>query len=126
MKRALAIVLLGLLVVAGGCASEPAPETEETAEVAAGPDYEALGLETDASISSIDQELILAGGPPKDGIPALTDPEFVAIADSDLNPGSEGILIEIDGEQRFYPYAILVWHEVVNDHVGQTPVTVTF
>jgi hypothetical protein len=121
------MVLLGMFVLAAGCApAEPAPDNEESSEAGTGPDYESLGLATDATISSIDQELILSGGPPKDGIPALTDPEFVTIEEADLNPGSEGILVEVDGEQRFYPYAILVWHEIVNDHIGDTPVAVTF
>lgn len=126
MRWRLAIALLGTLVMAAGCTSDAAPEAEEPAEATAGPDYESLGLATNGEISSIDQELILGGGPPKDGIPALTDPEFVTVAESDLNPGSEGILIEVEGEQRYYPYAILVWHEVVNDHIGGTPVAVTF
>ncbi len=126
MRWTPAIVLLGMLVMVAGCAPEAAQEAEEAAEATAGPDYESLGLATDGEISSIDQELILGGGPSKDGIPALTDPEFVTLAESDLNPGSEGILIEVEGEQRYYPYAILVWHEVVNDHIGDTPVAVTF
>ena len=35
-------------------------------------------------------------------------------------------LIQLDGETKAYPPQILIWHEIVNDDVGKTPVTVTF
>ena len=34
--------------------------------------------------------------------------------------------LEIDGEAKAYPLAILMWHEIVNDELGGIPVTVTF
>jgi len=36
------------------------------------------------------------------------------------------ILVELDGEARIYPIQVLIWHEIVNDTVGETPVAVTF
>jgi len=71
---------------------------------------------------------ILSGGPSKDGIPALDDPEFVAVADkTDLTPREPVITLEIEGEvPRAYPIRYLAWHEIVNDVVGGVPVAVTF
>ena len=71
---------------------------------------------------------ILSGGPPKDGIPALDDPSFVAVADKKgLLPREPVITLEIDGEvPRAYPIRYLTWHEIVNDVVGGIPVAVTF
>ncbi len=75
-----------------------------------------IGLQTDTSKSLIDLELVLGGGPKKDGIPALTNPSFV---DQDqveyLEQDNAGMVVESSGEVRFYPYNILVWHEIVND-----------
>jgi len=84
-------------------------------------------LATDTSVSSIDIDAIMGGGPAKDGIPALTNPEFVSVDDTQVPADDvQGILLDIDGDVRYYPYNILVWHEVVNDEVGGKPVTVTF
>jgi len=70
---------------------------------------------------------IMSGGPPKDGIPALDDPDFVAVADKNLQPREPVITLEIEGEvARAYPIRYLTWHEIVNDEVGGIPVAVTF
>ncbi len=71
---------------------------------------------------------IMSGGPPKDGIPALDNPEFIAVADKpDLLPREPVITLEIAGETpRAYPIRYLTWHEIVNDVVGDIPVAVTF
>jgi hypothetical protein len=83
-------------------------------------------FKTDTSKSSIDLSLVLNGGPGKDGIPALTNPAFESIEKSKINNSEEGVLVVINDEYKFYPYNILVWHEIVNDTVGETPVAVTF
>lgn len=71
---------------------------------------------------------ILSGGPPKDGIPALDDPEFISVTDKpNLTPLEPVITLEIEGEiPRAYPIRYLTWHEIVNDVVGGIPVAVTF
>ena len=73
-------------------------------------------------------ELILSGGVPKDGIPALTDPPF---ADADAAPAylrdDDLVLgLAINGEAKAYPHNIGWRHEIVNDRVGGHPVAVTF
>lgn len=70
---------------------------------------------------------IMSGGPGKDGIPAIMDPEFVPVADVDV-PGREPVLtVQITGyPARAYPLRYLMWHEIVNDRFGAIPVTVTF
>lgn len=71
---------------------------------------------------------ILSGGPPKDGIPALTDPQFIRVADEmDIGGREPVIAVEIDGtEPRAYPVRYLTWHEIVNDTVAGVPIAVTF
>ncbi len=71
---------------------------------------------------------IIPGGPPKDGIPSLDKPVFISFSEADkwLNSNEPVIAVEIKGVARAYPIQILIWHEIVNDKVGGTPVTVTF
>lgn len=81
---------------------------------------------TDFSTYSIEPSDILPGGPPKDGIPALTDPDFVSITSEYYDPETLGVFINADDERRFYPYNILVWHEIVNDRIGGQELAITF
>jgi hypothetical protein len=77
---------------------------------------------------TIDYESILSGGPPRDGIPSIDDPQFVdqAAAASWLVDNEPVIALEIDGDARAYPLQVITWHEIVNDTVGGVPVVVTF
>jgi hypothetical protein len=43
-----------------------------------------------------------------------------------MNDNEPVVTLEINGESKAYPVAILMWHEIVNDVVGGVPVTVTF
>jgi len=82
---------------------------------------------TDGVRHSIPLDEILSGGPAKDGIPSIDDPKFLSAEDANFLIGSDvGLGLSINGEDRFYPYQILVWHEIVNDTVGGTPVLVTY
>lgn len=64
-------------------------------------------------------EEILGGGPPRDGIPSIDSPKFILAAEADwLFPDSRIIGLDIEGDIRAYPLAILNWHEIVNDTVG--------
>ena len=71
---------------------------------------------------------ILSGGPPKDGIPALSDPGFIPVLqETRIGDVEPVITLEIEGQApRAYPIRYLTWHEIVNDVVGDVPVAVTF
>ena len=81
---------------------------------------------TDLSKRSIELEDVLSGGPGKDGIPALNKPKFVFVSNSKILPETEGLFVENKNERRFYPFSILVWHEIVLDKVGGVPLAITF
>jgi len=83
-------------------------------------------LNVDFSKSSISLDQILSGGPGKDGIPALSKPKFVQQKDSDVADDTQVIYVENNGEEKIYPYNILVWHEIVNDEVGGKQLVITF
>lgn len=77
--------------------------------------------------SAVEPQMI-SGGPKKDVIASLDDPAFesVATADQYLDDKGLGVLFERNGRARFYPFQLLVWHEVVNDEAGSLPIVVTY
>jgi hypothetical protein len=82
---------------------------------------------TDFTRSSVDLREITSGGPPKDGIPSIDRPKFIAVdAASWLGDREPVMVVSHGGETKIYPIQILIWHEIVNDVVGGRPTTVTF
>ena len=80
----------------------------------------------DVSGALIPPEEIHLGGPPRDGIPALFEPEFVSPAEARLEPDDAVLGMRLQGVAKAYPIAILNWHEIVNDKFADTPVAVTY
>jgi hypothetical protein len=83
-------------------------------------------FKTNTDKTSIDLNDLLSGGPSKDGIPALANPKFVDVDKSDIDDEVLGVLVSSENQTRFYPYNILVWHEIVNDSIGDYNFAVTF
>lgn len=92
------------------------------------PPFDTYEWQTDFTRRTVPWEQILSGGPSKDGIPAIDQPEFetVAAAADWLSARDPVIVFEHADDVRAYPLAILIWHEIVNDVVGGQPVAVTF
>lgn len=81
----------------------------------------------DFSKRSIPLDEITGGGPPRDGIPALTNPKYVPAGKADFLREEEQVLgVFLNGVARAYPTRILSWHEVVNDRFGELPVLVSW
>ncbi len=83
-------------------------------------------FQTDINNSSIDLSKVLPGGPGKDGIPAINSPKFVKIKNSKQNEADLGLFVNIGDVKKFYPFNILVWHEIVNDKILDNYISVTF
>jgi len=77
---------------------------------------------------SVPLDSILGGGPPKDGIPSIDRPRFVSVsgASKQLSDTEPGLALEIGNVNRFYPFQILVWHEIVNDIINDKRILVTY
>jgi hypothetical protein len=69
---------------------------------------------------------ILAGGPARDGIPALYDPERIPADEAPWDEDEMVVGVVRNGEAAAYPISILVWHELVNDVLGGEPVLVSY
>ncbi|GIU99150.1 MAG: hypothetical protein KatS3mg014_0766 [Actinomycetota bacterium] len=75
----------------------------------------------------VDPDDIISGGPPPDGIPPIDEPKFLAPDEVDfLEPQEPVLAVEVNGDARAYPLQIMIWHEIVNDTIGGTPITVTY
>ena len=77
---------------------------------------------------SIPDNLIFGGGPGKDGIPALTDPQLVRVGDPGtgyLEDDDRVVGLVLDAVPIAIPLNILWWHEIVNlDGYGR-PLAIT-
>ncbi len=99
--------------------------TATAADVPSGAESE---FETDFDKHGIPYEEISSGGPPKDGIPAIDEPRFVGVEEAGgwLEPREPVIRLRRGSGARAYPLQVITWHEIVNDRVAGSPVTVTF
>ncbi len=113
-------------------ASDAATGSPPTGSTATASDDElsvsTIGWRTNFKRHTVPLGEFMSGGPGKDGIPAIDAPQFVSSseASSFLEAREPVVQLELGGEARAYPLQILIWHEIVNDEVGGTPVTVTF
>lgn len=81
----------------------------------------------DLTSCTIPADQIKKGGPPRDGIPALTTPETIPADEASYLQNTDKVIgVEINGKARAYPLRILVWHENVNDVLADRPIAVTY
>ncbi|MEM7285806.1 MAG: DUF3179 domain-containing protein [Actinomycetota bacterium] len=86
---------------------------------------------TDWSLSTVDLGEFAAaiyGDDPRDRIAPIDEPVFETVAEAFewLAPASPGAVVRVGEDVRFYPLAMLIRHEIVNDRFGDTPVAVTY
>ncbi len=81
----------------------------------------------DLSQLTIDASEVFSGGPPRDGIPSIDDPQFISVNQVNYLQDDDLLLTLQRGETvRAYPFRILIWHEIVNDVIGGDAVAVTY
>lgn len=118
----------------GTSAKTPAPPAATTADPptptteASRPDWAGSNWQTNFALHSVPFEELRSGGPPRDGIPSIDNPQFISPQEAQawLADNEPVIALEINGDARAYPLQILTWHEIANDTVGDVPVAVTF
>jgi hypothetical protein len=74
----------------------------------------------------IDLTQLLNGGPSKDGIPSIDNPRFDTAETTPFSSDELVIGVVVNGEAKAYPLGIMNWHEIVNDTVGGTNLTVSY
>ena len=76
---------------------------------------------------AIPRDEVFDGGPGKDGIPALTEPEFISADAAEYMKDDELVIGFVDGDEaRAYPHHILDWHEIINDRLGDVDIALTY
>lgn len=82
---------------------------------------------TDFSRLTVPSSEIVAGGPPRDGIPPIDTPRFETAARTKRYADRDPVIaLTVGSETRAYPLSVLTWHEIVNDVVGGRPVAITY
>ncbi len=81
----------------------------------------------DLSDSLIPAEHIERGGPPRDGIPSIDNPEFIPAAEARFLRSKDRVIgVHRNGVAKAYPIKILNWHEIVNDSFADEPVLISY
>lgn len=75
-----------------------------------------------------DEEIEIVTLLPRDGIPAIDNPEFLSAEEADSEYESSELIIGVnyDGDARAYSIPFLSRHEIVNDTVGGRKIAVTW
>lgn len=132
MKTIFYIVIV--LAVAGGLyflfsGRLPTPEREISSEV------KEVFEKIRPSLSQNEEEFFLlleknaiSGGPPKDGIPAIDNPQYTTADEADMWLLPQDVVFGIDykGFVAAHPQRILVWHEILNETVNGEKISVTY
>jgi hypothetical protein len=135
VRGALPLLLLGLLasLALSGDADSPSNrgDPSQGAETNGDDDFLIVsdrGWRTDFSLHTVPLIEFQAGGPGRDGIPALDDPDLTTVREASrwLHDREPVIEVILGGEARAYPLQVLVWHEIVNDTLGGRPIAVTY
>lgn len=83
--------------------------------------------ELDSGEWLIPQSEVKDGGPGKDGIPALLNPEFIDIGAADYLDDDDLVIgYRLGNDTRAYPHKILDWHEIANDEVNGVAKAITY
>lgn len=70
---------------------------------------------------------VLDGGPGKDGIPALVNPDLSDVQSINYLQDDDLVIgFKQGSDVRAYPHAILDWHEIINDNIGDVSVAITY
>ncbi len=109
------------------------PPTPQVITGGAGPtgdlSYVSRGWATDWSTRTIDLDELRIGiqvVPIRDRITPIDNPEFDPASEAGWSDPEPGLLLVLADAARFYPLAMLIVHEIVNDEIDGHPVLVTY
>lgn len=114
-----------------GCddGSKPINSTQQGTQTTQGDDdsdddNDNNGNDNGWAVSIVD---IIDGGPGKDGIPALLNPEFVDVNKANYLSENDLVIGFKHGDVvKAYPHDILDWHEIVNDTLQSLKVSIIY
>ena len=123
MRKLWLVLLIPAILISCSDGNEPRPINNGTG---GGP---TSGGGSNSSDWLIPQSQVFDGGPGKDGIPSVDNPQFGSIDETrnDLADNEFVVVVQSGGEVRAYPHNILDWHEIVNDALpGDLNIALTY
>jgi len=115
MARGRKLLVVGLVSLAAGLLAGAAAAAESSLN----------GFDLDGSL--LPRQEIRAGGPPRDGIESVDEPEFVPVEEARWVVERNPVLgVAVGEEAHVYPVHLIEPHQIVNDVIGGVPVVVTF
>ena len=118
MRELLLILLTPIMLMAQACREDPADQPSSP---------------TSSNPTTIDNTWlvpineILDGGPGKDGIPSIDNPQFTRADQVDFLENDDLVLLMRVGDvTKAYPHPILDWHEIVNDDIEGKKIAITY
>jgi hypothetical protein len=123
----LLLLSAGMILFLAGCQKEP-PTMDKLPELTEMEKEMGIMLTERGVKYLVSPEKIISGGPSKDGIPSIDNPQFVSVAAADdwIEDNELVLAIIYKGVKRVYPLQIMVWHEIVNDRIAGDPLLVTY
>jgi len=85
-------------------------------------------MNTNGVLHIVALEDVLSGGPEKDEIPPLDNPQFIPISEASQTYADEdrGIAFASGNVYRFYPLRIISQHQVINDTIESKKILITY
>lgn len=121
MKKFKSLFIVLLITLFYSCGNSDSPNNEND------PDGTSNGNENNpVSTWLIPIEDVKDGGPGKDGIPSIENPNFNLASATTLDDDEIVIGIKIGNTIRAYPHYILDWHEIVNDTFEDEKITISY
>jgi hypothetical protein len=130
------VLVLAAAVTVVGTVWNLAPLLDPKRQHPRGDGRSAASYDFDLRTTLVPKAKIVSCGMVTDALPPLTDPKAITLAELSgletvgrgkyLVPKDKVIGVFVNGVSRAYPLRVLVWHEVVNDTVGGTPIVVTY
>ncbi len=116
----------GLFLATGQQTSENNTDEDTAAAGSQSKAAEGIGRVFNVEGLTLSEDKIRSGGPPKDGIPSLTDPKTTAVKDAKYADDDRMVVVTIDETTRAYPIKVLNWHEAINDKLDKVPFAVIY
>ncbi len=119
--KTISIILLVSFVALSACTDEEITNPDGT------PVPPGVDDNNNQSSWLIPQNEVRDGGPGKDGIPAITGPDFASQGKVSYLSDHDLVLGFADGDDiRAYPHAILDWHEIINDNTANHSLAIIY
>ncbi len=124
MKKKILMLFNSLLLIVACSSSDVSVDDDSPSGINTGGGGSIAETATDGWLVPVAE--VRDGGPGKDGIPSIDNPQFSTV--NDIATGSDDLLVigfKVGNETRAYPHFILDWHEIVNDNINGTSIAVS-